>query len=180
MTVSQVPEATRCARHPGVETYLRCSRCDTPICPNCLVQTPVGARCRNCAGLKRLPTFQASKMLLVRGFLAAVAVAMAGAFVIDLVRGFGFILTIVLGVLLAEAVSLAANRRRGPYFAWTAAIGAVIGMLLERGILVFIALDPRAPEIRLQGALAAMASINLIGWVMILAVAGIAFYRLRQ
>src|SRR5688572_5881248 len=139
MTVSQVPEATRCARHPGVETYLRCSRCDTPICPSCLVQTPVGARCRDCAGLRRLPTFHASKTLLVRAFLAAGVTGAVGALVIDLLRGFGFVLTIVLGLLLAEAVSWAANRRRGPYFAWCAAGGAVIGMVLERGILVFLA-----------------------------------------
>jgi hypothetical protein len=119
-------------------------------------------------------------MLLVRAFLAAVGVSAAGAVVIDLVRGFGFILTILLGILLAEAVSRAANRRRGPYFAWSAAAGAVVGMVLVRGIIVFIALGTLAPGSRLQGALGAMASINLFGWLMILAVAGIAYYRLRQ
>jgi hypothetical protein len=180
MIVSQIPEATRCARHPGVETYLRCSRCDTPICPSCLVQTPVGARCRSCAGLRRLPTFRADKRLLARGFLAGLAAAALGAVLIEMVRGFGFILTIVLGFLVAEAVSWAANRRRGPYFAWTAAVSAVVGMVLGRGVLVFIALGTLAPELRLRGALMAMAAINIIGWVMIVVVAGIAFYRLRQ
>jgi len=176
--VSQVPEATRCARHPNVETYLRCSRCDKPICPSCLVQTPVGARCRDCAGLKRLPTFQANKSLLARAFLVAVVVGIVGAFLIDIVRGFGFLLTIVLGLVLAEAASWAANRRRGPYFAWCAAAGAVIGMVLARGILVFL-VTPNS-GVALQRAVLAMSSINLIGWLMILAVAGIAFYRLRQ
>ena len=38
----------KCARHPSVETTLRCGRCETPICPRCLVHTPVGARCPDC------------------------------------------------------------------------------------------------------------------------------------
>ncbi|MDA0256830.1 MAG: rhomboid family intramembrane serine protease, partial [Chloroflexi bacterium] len=36
---------TVCERHPETETELRCQRCDTPICPRCMVQTPVGFRC---------------------------------------------------------------------------------------------------------------------------------------
>ena len=32
---------------------LRCGRCETPICPRCLVGTPVGARCPTCARVKR-------------------------------------------------------------------------------------------------------------------------------
>lgn len=39
----------RCARHPSVETELSCSRCGTPLCPRCLVQTEVGQRCPTCA-----------------------------------------------------------------------------------------------------------------------------------
>ncbi|HEX2914551.1 MAG TPA: B-box zinc finger protein [Chloroflexia bacterium] len=38
-----------CARHPEVETGLRCGRCDTPICPRCMVHADVGIRCPDCA-----------------------------------------------------------------------------------------------------------------------------------
>jgi hypothetical protein len=38
-----------CARHPQVETMLRCGRCDTPICPRCMVHSGVGIRCPDCA-----------------------------------------------------------------------------------------------------------------------------------
>ena len=47
-----------CATHPSVQTALRCGRCDTPICPKCLVMTPVGARCRACARLKKAKVFR--------------------------------------------------------------------------------------------------------------------------
>ena len=39
----------RCQRHPSVETALSCGRCETPICPHCLVHSDVGIRCRKCA-----------------------------------------------------------------------------------------------------------------------------------
>src|SRR3990170_1837286 len=35
---------THCARHPDTETGLLCGRCETPICPRCVVMTDVGAR----------------------------------------------------------------------------------------------------------------------------------------
>jgi hypothetical protein len=37
-----------CANHPGVETALRCNRCDKPICPKCAVRSPVGYSCKEC------------------------------------------------------------------------------------------------------------------------------------
>lgn len=43
------PVVTYCARHPQVETMLRCGRCDTPICPRCMVHSGVGIRCPDCA-----------------------------------------------------------------------------------------------------------------------------------
>jgi DNA-directed RNA polymerase subunit RPC12/RpoP len=38
-----------CARHPNTETVLKCAKCVTPICPKCMVHTPVGIRCPDCA-----------------------------------------------------------------------------------------------------------------------------------
>jgi hypothetical protein len=38
----------RCAKH-NEETSVSCGRCETPVCPRCMVHTDVGVRCRNCA-----------------------------------------------------------------------------------------------------------------------------------
>src|SRR5215212_6046948 len=38
-----------CYRHPGRETNVSCSMCARPICPDCMVTTPVGMRCPECA-----------------------------------------------------------------------------------------------------------------------------------
>jgi hypothetical protein len=37
-----------CYRHPDRETYVRCGRCDRPICLRCTVEGPVGFRCHDC------------------------------------------------------------------------------------------------------------------------------------
>jgi predicted RNA-binding Zn-ribbon protein involved in translation (DUF1610 family) len=42
-------EIPTCARHPDVETRLRCSSCETPICPDCGREAAVGFKCPDCA-----------------------------------------------------------------------------------------------------------------------------------
>jgi membrane associated rhomboid family serine protease len=37
-----------CYRHPGRETYIRCQRCDRPICPDCMRDAAVGFQCPSC------------------------------------------------------------------------------------------------------------------------------------
>jgi membrane associated rhomboid family serine protease len=37
-----------CFRHPGRETYLSCTRCGKPACPECLRSAPVGQQCVDC------------------------------------------------------------------------------------------------------------------------------------
>lgn len=42
---AQVPT---CYRHPDRETYVRCRRCDRPICPDCMRDASVGFHCVSC------------------------------------------------------------------------------------------------------------------------------------
>ena len=37
-----------CYRHPDRETYVSCSRCGRPACPDCLRSAPVGQQCVDC------------------------------------------------------------------------------------------------------------------------------------
>ncbi|MEV1079939.1 rhomboid family intramembrane serine protease [Streptomyces sp. NPDC050211] len=37
-----------CYRHPDRETGVRCTRCERPICPECMVSASVGFQCPNC------------------------------------------------------------------------------------------------------------------------------------
>ncbi|MFJ8857426.1 rhomboid family intramembrane serine protease [Streptomyces sp. NPDC102451] len=40
--------ATTCYRHPSHETYVRCTRCDRYICPDCMREASVGHHCVEC------------------------------------------------------------------------------------------------------------------------------------
>jgi hypothetical protein len=121
----------QCATHPSVETELACGKCGKPICPRCLVYTPVGTRCRECANLRKLPQFVISPAFLLRGAGAALAagVALGGLWgiIIPYPAGFffGFIVGLGLGYGVGEAVSVATNRKAGPPLQ-AAAVGGVI------------------------------------------------------
>lgn len=124
-----------CAIHKNVETALLCGRCGTPICPGCLVSTPVGARCRNCAQVRRLPTFQLSPLILTRGVVAGlVAGALGGVVwgllsVIIFLGFFAFFIAMGIGYVIGEAVSWATNRKRGPQ---------LVGIVVAAVILAFV------------------------------------------
>jgi len=40
---------TVCHKHPKVHTALACGKCGKFICPKCVVPSPAGTRCRECA-----------------------------------------------------------------------------------------------------------------------------------
>lgn len=48
MTDAEAEVAPRCYRHPDRETYIRCQRCDRPICASCQTQAAVGVQCPEC------------------------------------------------------------------------------------------------------------------------------------
>src|SRR6058998_2328363 len=42
-----------CYRHPDREALVRCTRCDRPICPECMNEAPVGFHCPDDAAAAR-------------------------------------------------------------------------------------------------------------------------------
>lgn len=128
----------QCTRHPEVQTALRCSRCETPICPRCLVQTPVGARCKECARIAKNPIYT----LTTTAALKAAGASVIGGVVMGFIWGlvllpftFGFLSIFVgagLGWVFTRLLELVTRRKRGPYvvgFA-VAGIGIAWGMQL--------------------------------------------------
>lgn len=47
-TMPPPPTTEYCYRHPAVATGIHCTRCDRPICTDCMVQAPVGYHCPAC------------------------------------------------------------------------------------------------------------------------------------
>ena len=75
------PDATpRCYRHPDRRTFLRCSRCETPICGFCSHDSPVGQRCPECISGKA-----ATRVVTARGLSTAVSPAVLTIIVVSAV-----------------------------------------------------------------------------------------------
>lgn len=69
--MSEVPDAPVCAFHPSRETWVRCSRCERPICPDCMRTAPVGFHCPQCVSdgrlqrrIRRVDSTQITKWLI--------------------------------------------------------------------------------------------------------------------
>ena len=113
----------KCATHTDVETGLACGKCGTPICPKCLVETPVGTRCRKCANVRRLPTYSITPVQYLRAVAAGVGIAIAVGIAWAWLRiavdipflGFMTALLLAAGAayVIAEVVSRVINGKRG-------------------------------------------------------------------
>ena len=127
----------KCATHPDVETNLRCGKCGKPICPKCMVQTPVGARCKDCARLQVLPTFQMNTNYYWRAIAVTVGMAFAcGAawWALRVILGmsyFNFLLAAGFAYAISEVVVRSVNRKRGKWLAVIAGTGVALSFVIS-------------------------------------------------
>ncbi len=139
------PITLRCARHPKVETTLRCNRCGKPICPRCLVQTPVGARCKECAQLRRLPIFEVSPLHYVRAILTGGGLGIGLGILWALLGAsvpFGYLLIpLGIGFAIGEGISLAVNRKRGRGLQIVAGLCVLASFVVSGAIRSWLFLD---------------------------------------
>ena len=132
----------RCATHPDIETNLRCGKCDKPICPKCTIQTPVGARCRECARLRRIPTYNITAAQYVRAIVVALVLGIATGIVWGRLRSWlsflylDFILALLIGYAMGELVSLSINKRRGTRLQIVASLAVILSYIASRADLV--------------------------------------------
>jgi hypothetical protein len=130
------PHKMRCAYHPDVETNLRCGKCDKPICPKCMVQTPVGARCPDCAKLYKLPTYHVSTKYYLIAAGTALGIAIACGLVWGVIEwkvtifSLNLILAPAAGYAIGEVVSLSVNRKRGTGLAIIGGIAVAISYVI--------------------------------------------------
>ncbi|MFC2069306.1 hypothetical protein ACFLTP_09935 [Chloroflexota bacterium] len=126
----------RCVTHPEVETNLRCGKCGNLICPRCMVQTPVGARCTQCAQLCKLPTFQVSAKYYLRAIGAGLGISIISGLVwgtIDWVIpvfSFNLLLAPAAGYAIGEVTSLSVNRKRSTGLAIVGSMAVTVAYVL--------------------------------------------------
>jgi hypothetical protein len=120
--------AQPCANHPNELTLVRCGRCDKPICTRCMVDSPVGKKCRNCARPHTHLEESTGGQVAV-GFAAGVAVAVPAGCVMQQFAGL-VLLSVAYGWLVAEVVRRAGQRSRSRAMQMAAGAAALIGALV--------------------------------------------------
>lgn len=132
--VDDAVESLRCVNHPDRETYLRCGKCDDPICPKCTVPTPVGSRCRRCAQLRRLPQYEVTPRLAAPALLAGLAVSAVAWYLLSFIPFFRIFASVFVGLAVGEAVARAARRRVHTVLAAGAVVDILLGWILAQAV----------------------------------------------
>lgn len=114
-----------CVNHPNEITFVRCGRCDTPICVRCMVDTPVGKKCRACAK-NRTHVTESTPSGVALAFVAATAVALPAGWVMQAVP-LMVIPAVMYGGLIAEVTLRVGKRRRSVAMQVAAGVAAFIG-----------------------------------------------------
>ena len=116
-----------CARHPNVETGLKCSRCEVFICPQCLVQAYVGERCPDCAKVRVPLGFELSITNCAVATCVGIVLACAtgglwGLMFLHLFRlpFLPWLVVIGIGYLIGECISASVNHKKGRYLQYMA------------------------------------------------------------
>lgn len=129
-----------CYRHPDRETWVRCGRCDRPICTRCAMQGPVGMRCRDCGKPVRDPLTAMTPRQALTGTAVAIGGGAIVAFIALEIGFFGILIGYFGGRFIAEMLERAIGYKRGPaamlVIGGGIALGAVLGTAI--GILTFL------------------------------------------
>lgn len=147
-----------CAFHPGVETEVRCSECERPICPKDMVPTPVGYKCKICAKPARSQYSVVKPGQLVRAIIVGGAVGIG----IGIVLAFFPFGGIFMGFLWGAATAEAARRASGGHREWAIGIVAVCAILL--GGLVGLLLGSGNAFVVIIAIVVALADLALLQW----------------
>lgn len=121
---------TYCENHPSVESTLRCNRCDKPICVKCAVLTETGYRCKECVRMQQKTFDTATSIDYLLAIGIAVILALIGSVIVSRIGFFTIFLAPVAGIIIAEAIRRAIQRRRSKRLFQATAVATAVGGLL--------------------------------------------------
>lgn len=115
--------------HNQEDITLRCNRCGTPITPETAVLTPTGYRCKDCVRSQQ-KVFDTTKSLdIPLAFIIAAALSFAGSWMASHIGFFTVLLAPAAGMVIAEAVRLAVQKRRSKLLFRVVLWGTILGSL---------------------------------------------------
>lgn len=160
-----------CYRHPDRETYVRCGRCDRPICSRCAMQGPVGFRCRLCGASARDPLTSFTPGQVATGG----GLALGAGLVSGLAGAIG-LLGLCVALFAGGAAARAIRHRVGGYKRGPALYAMVFGGLLVGTLVGYAAvygglLWPFGALASTEGESMGSFMLQTVGWAMLVGLA---------
>lgn len=160
------PQTATCHWHTTVPTGLSCGQCHRPICTDCMVQVPVGIRCRECGRAQPLPTFDVRPANYVRAAVVAAVISIAGIVLTVLlalyIGGLSFvIMPLGVGYVTGEVISRVVNLKRSRGLMYIAGGTVVITVIVSLFLLDFRLLGLWGILATVGGVLIAIARVRL-------------------
>ena len=125
-------------------SQLSCGRCERKICPDCLIHTPGGPRCRTCAEMRKSPIYELKLfhylaaigssifVALVIGYAMYLFVPILGISFISMI--IAFLLGLAIGTLNAAIISKVTRGKKGKSLQLIA-VAFILGAVVFRYIL---------------------------------------------
>jgi hypothetical protein len=177
-----LPGATEqpCAKHPGRLTMVTCSDCGKPLCPDCMVFSAVGIKCKDCSRMPRSARVilkpERLALAIAAGLASAIALGFAYYYILGSLRFFFLFIFVSAGIgyVVGEAVSRASGRFHGLQTAVTAATATLVGFLLPPFTAAFLSYG-----VNWQTVVFALSARGIINWIVMLVAAYLAWNRNR-
>ena len=173
-------EERPCANHPGRLTMVTCSECGKPLCPDCMVFSAVGIKCKECARMPRSSrvALKPGRLALaaVSGLATAIALGFAYYYILGSLRFFFLFIFVSAGIgyLVGEVVSRVSGRFHGLPTAITASVATLIGFALPPLTAAFMSYG-----VNWQTVVFAFGARGIMNWLVMLFAAFLAFNRNR-
>jgi len=155
-----------CYRHPQRETWVRCGRCERPICTGCAMQGPVGLRCRQCGK----PTYDPLTSFTPAQIAIGGGVALTAGLVSGLAGSIGFLglcVALFAGRIAAETIGRTIGFRQGPRLAALVFGGLLIGTLTGYAVVYGGLWLPLGAATGEDGPLIAAFLAETAGWALL-------------
>ena len=174
----QTQSVIHCARHPREETVITCASCGTPICPRCMVSTPVGMKCPDCGKVKNSVLFKVSPgRLLLAGITAVVGGVVAA--LIGKIGFFVIFVSIPYGYFAGSMILRASGMKRGLKLEIIAGTAMVIGALVVQFAIPLIMFASVKAPVKPIYSVFLPSVLDLFFWIAVVLSTGAAVSKIR-
>lgn len=167
-----------CTNHPERETYIACGRCERPFCPDCLIQSPAGQRCYECAGVRR----DFAQRNFARRVGQAFGALTIGGAIAALLPGIFFVLFagLIAGGAAGQSLSPLVNRRTRGQVYLLGLLALFVGTLVGWTVASVLLLTARVPLGMIPIDAVVVRTISTLPfWLFTLAAGAVGYQRVR-